>query len=137
MVKLKLQRIRQVKLTLATLLFSIVFASSLLLDSSAQIANAGIFSCSQAKKWSKYSELRNSFLRNPEQKSDQDWFRSYIFARIYTGYSNCFSSKDVQVMTGFVQLINNTCQKNPNWSYVCSISGGSGKLSKFTYMNYK
>lgn len=56
-------------------------------------ANAGLFDCVKAKKWSNYSKLRSAYLKDPTLKTEEDWFRSYVFATIFTGYPKCFNSK--------------------------------------------
>ena len=100
-------------------------------------ASAGIFDCVKARKWAAAKSLKTSYLMDPAKKSDTDWFNSYIFARIYTGYPGCFNKSDVDVMRQYVQYINEYCVRNPKWNYACFFSKGYGKLADLVYSNYK
>ncbi len=98
-------------------------------------AQAGLFDCLKPKKWASYSKLRTAYFK--ESKTQDDWFKSYIFARIYTGSSKCFNSKDVAVMRKFVSAYNQACVSNPSWHYSCSITTGTSTLSSWVYEGYK
>jgi hypothetical protein len=96
---------------------------------------AGLFDCMKAKGFSKKGVLVRAFNKNPEQRTSGDWLNSYTFARLFTGYPNCFKKKDVSVMRKYVTTINDICSSNPNWSSVCVIAGGKGPLAWWVYEN--
>lgn len=98
-------------------------------------AQAGLFDCVKPKKWASYSKLRTAYLK--ESKTEDDWFKSYIFARIYTGSSKCFNSKDVAVMKKFVSAYNQACMNNPSWNYSCKLYSGSSTFASWVYEGYK
>ncbi len=100
-------------------------------------ANAGLFDCVKAKKWSNYSKLRSAYLKDPTLKTEEDWFRSYVFATIFTGYPKCFNSKDVKVMRRFTDLMTQTCASNPRWNFACQMMRGRGAMADWAYESYK
>ena len=100
-------------------------------------AHAGLFDCVNPRKWSGYSKLRAAYFKDPQIKTDDDWFKSYAFARIYTGSSKCFKTKDVAVMRKFVNAYNQTCATNPSWNYSCELFSGSSTFSSWVYEGYK
>jgi hypothetical protein len=100
-------------------------------------ASAGIFDCIKVKKWSNYTKLRVSYFKDPALKTQGDWTRSYIFARLFTGYPKCFNKKDVNVMNQFVNLLNSTCLQNSQFGDVCRIAQGNGPMSDWVYNGYK
>lgn len=100
-------------------------------------ADAGLFDCRKAKKWSNYSKLRTAFLKEPSSKTQEDWFRAYVFATIYTGYPKCFNSKDVSVMRKYTNALTVTCAKNPNWNFACTLIKGRGAMADWAYESYK
>jgi len=100
-------------------------------------ANAGIFDCWSPKKWSSYSKLRTAFNKDPQLKTEDDWFKAYIFARIFTGSSKCFKAQDVAVMKKWVNAYNQACINDPSWNYSCKISVGTSTLSSWVYEGYK
>jgi hypothetical protein len=117
----------------------IVLAMSLAVGSMSAIApaNAGLFDCVKAKKWSNYSKLRTAYLKDPNLKTQEDWFRSYVFATIFTGYPKCFNSKDVKVMRKYADALTQTCIRNPNWNFACTMIRGRGALADWAYESYK
>jgi len=102
-----------------------------------QNASAGLFDCMGPKKWSGYTKLRSSFMKDPQTKTQDDWFKAYIFARIYTGSAKCFNSKDVVVMKKWVNSYNQTCLQNPSWNYSCKLYSGTSTLASWVYEGYK
>ena len=100
-------------------------------------ATAGVFDCMNPRKWSGYSKLRASYFKDPQVKTQDDWFKAYIFARIYTGSPKCFSSKDVAVMKKWVNAYNQACVNNPSWNYSCKLFSGSSTLASWVYEGYK
>jgi hypothetical protein len=98
-------------------------------------AQAGLFDCMKPKKWASYSKLRTAYFK--ESKTQEDWFKSYIFARIYTGSSKCFNSQDVAVMKKFVSAYNEACLNNPSWNYSCKLYSGSSTFASWVYEGYK
>ena len=100
-------------------------------------ANAGLFDCIKPKKWSGYSKLRTAYLKDAQLKTEDDWFKAYIFARIFTGSSKCFNSKDVVVMKKFVNAYNQACSGNPSWNYSCKYYSGRSTLASWVYEGYK
>jgi hypothetical protein len=117
---------------------AIVFLSSAGIQSiSLSSANAGPFDCVKAKKYSNYSKLRNSFMKDPKKKTEDDWFKAYTFATIFNGYPKCFKTQDVAVMRDFVKLIDGVCAKDPNWGYVCKIAPVKGAMTDWAYNGYK
>lgn len=102
-----------------------------------QTANAGLFDCVKPKKWSAYSKLRAAYFKDPQTKTEDDWFKAYIFARIFTGSPKCFNSKDVAVMKKWVNAYNQACRDDPSWNYSCKIYSGSSTLASWVYEGYK
>lgn len=102
-----------------------------------QNASAGLFDCMGPKKWSGYSKLRSAFMKDPQTKTQDEWFRAYIFARIYTGSPKCFNSKDVTVMKKWVNSYNQACAQNPSWNFSCKLYSGSSTLASWVYEGYK
>jgi hypothetical protein len=102
-----------------------------------QPASAGLFDCVKAKKWSNYSKLRTAYLKDPTLKTEDDWFKAYIFSTIYTGYPKCFNGKDVRIMRKYADLSTNTCRNNPNWIRYCSMINGRGAFADWVYEGYK
>ena len=100
-------------------------------------ADAGFFDCRKAKKWSNYSKLRTAFLKEPSMKTQEDWFRAYVFATIYTGYPKCFNSKDVSIMQKYADALTKTCANNPSWNFSCTLIKGRGALANWAYESYK
>lgn len=100
-------------------------------------ANAGLFDCVKAKKYSGYSKLRAAFLKEPAKKTDSDWFAAYTFATIYNGNPKCFKSKDVAVMRDFIKLIDGVCAQNRNWGTICTLSPVRGAMADWAYDSYK
>ena len=96
---------------------------------------AGVLDCMKAQGYSKKGVLVNAFKKNPEQRTSTEWFNSYMFARLFTGYSNCFNKNDVAVMRKYVMTINNICVSNPKWSTVCAIANGYGPIAWWAYQN--
>ena len=96
---------------------------------------AGAFDCMKAKGFSKKGVLVNAFNKNPEQRTSGEWFNSYTFARLFTGYPKCFNKKDVALMRKYVSTINDICVSNPKWSSVCAIAKGNGPLAWWVYGN--
>ena len=117
-------------------LFSLIL-SCLIAIAPQNSANAGIFDCYSPKKWSKYSKLRTAYFKDPQLKTQDDWFNAYIFARIFTGSSKCFNSKDVTVMRNFVNTYNQACVNNPSWHYSCKYYSGSSTFASWVYENSK
>ena len=100
-------------------------------------AQAGLFDCMKPKKWSNYTKLRTAFNKDPQTKTEDEWFRAYIFARIFTGSSKCFDSKDVAVMRKWVNAYNQACVNNPSWNFSCKLYSGSSTFSSWVYEGYK
>jgi hypothetical protein len=100
-------------------------------------AQAGLFDCIKPKKWSGYSKLRTAYFKDPQIKTEDDWFKAYAFARIFTGSSKCFNSKDVAVMRKFVNSYNQACATNPSWNYSCELFSGSSTFASWVYEGYK
>ena len=117
-------------------IFSLLCTSLIILPAQ-NSANAGIFDCVNPRKWSGYSKLRTSFFKEPAQKSQDDWFKAYMFARIYTGSAKCFNSKDVAVMKKFVKSYNQVCARDPSWNYSCDMFSGYSTFSSWAYEGYK
>lgn len=117
----------------------ILLASLLIFGSMSTMsaANAGLFDCVKPKKWSNYSKLRAAYLKDPNLKTQEDWFRSYVFATIFTGYPKCFNSKDVKVMRKYADVLTKTCMSNPNWNFACTLIRGRGALADWAYESYK
>lgn len=117
-----------------------IFLASLLMFGSMPVmppANAGLFDCVKAKKWSNYSKLRTAYLKDPNLKTQEDWFRSYVFATIFTGYPKCFNSQDVRIMRKYADALTQTCIRNPNWNMACTMIRGRGALADWAYESYK
>jgi hypothetical protein len=119
------------KFVVVTLFASLIFAFP------QQSANAGLFDCVKPKKWSGYSQLRTAFMKDPQKKSEDDWFRAYVFARIYTGSPKCFQSKDVAVMKKWVKSYNQACIQNPSWNFSCEYYSGTSTFQSWVYEGYK
>jgi hypothetical protein len=117
-------------------LFSLIL-SCLVAIAPQNSANASLFDCVKPKKWSGYSKLRTAYFKDPQVKTEEDWFKAYIFARIYTGSSKCFNSKDVAVMKKWVNAYNNACRDNPSWNSSCKYYSGSSTLASWVYEGYK
>jgi len=96
---------------------------------------AGVLDCMKATGYSKKGVLVNAYRKNPEQKTSTEWFNAYMFARLFTGYPNCFNKNDVTVMRKYVSTINNVCLSNPKWSTVCAIANGYGPIAWWAYQN--
>lgn len=96
---------------------------------------AGVFDCMKATGYSKKGVLVNAFRKNPEQRTSTEWFNSYMFARLFTGYPNCFNKQDVAVMRKYVSTINNICATNTRWGTVCSIANSYGPIAWWAYQN--
>lgn len=114
-------------------IFAIMFSSL----NTIEPANAGVFDCVKAKKWSNYSKLRTAYFKDPALKSEEDWFRAYVFATIFTGYPKCFKAKDVNVMRKFADVMTQTCAKTPSWNFACPMIKGRGALANWAYESYK
>jgi hypothetical protein len=89
----------------------------------------------KAKGSAKKGTLVKAFSRNPEQKTEADWFNSYIFARLYTGYPNCFNKKDVATMRKYVSAINAVCTDDPKWGSACLLAG-KGRFGPLAWWAY-
>jgi hypothetical protein len=76
-------------------------------------------------------------MKDPQTKTEDDWFKAYIFARIYTGSAKCFNSKDVAVMRQWVNSFNQACRQNPSWNYSCKYYSGTSTLASWVYEGYK
>lgn len=100
-------------------------------------AQAGLFDCIKPKKWSNYTKLRTAFNKDPQIKTEDDWFRAYIFARIFTGSPKCFNSKDVAMMKKWVNAYNQACVSDPSWNFSCKLFSGSSTFSSWVYEGYK
>ena len=98
-------------------------------------ANAGLLDCMKAKSYSKKGALVKAFNKDPNKKTESDWFNAYTFARLFTGYQNCFNKKDVVVMRKFVSTLNSICSNDPEWASVCLIAKSSGPLAWWVYEN--
>ena len=96
---------------------------------------AGVLDCMKAKGYSKKGVLVNAYRKNPEKMNSTEWFNAYMFARLFTGYPNCFNKSDVTVMRKYVSAINNVCASNPKWSTVCAIANGYGPIAWWAYEN--
>jgi hypothetical protein len=117
-------------------LFSLIL-SCLVLIAPQNAAHAGIFDCIKPKKWSGYSKLRIAYSKDPQTKTEDDWFKAYIFARIFTGSAKCFNSKDVAIMKKFVRAYNQACVSDPSWNFSCKLYSGSSTFSSWVYEGYK
>ncbi len=100
-------------------------------------ANAGFFDCVKPRKWSSYSKLRSAYFKDPQMKTQEDWFKAYIYARIFTGSSKCFNSKDVAIMRKWVNAYNQACSNDPSWNFSCKYYSGSSTLAAWVYEGYK
>lgn len=118
------------------LLFSLILSCTVGVTSQ-NSAVAGPFDCLGPKKWSNYSKLKNAYFKDPQLKTQDDWFKSYAFARIFTGSPKCFNSKDVAVMKKWVNTYNQVCRENPNWNYSCKYYSGSSTFASWVYEGYK
>jgi hypothetical protein len=76
-------------------------------------------------------------MKDPQKKSEDDWFRAYVFARIYTGSPKCFQSKDVAVMKKWVKSYNQACIQNPSWNFSCEYYSGTSTFQSWVYEGYK
>lgn len=124
---------RKVSFSGLSLILALTFSSL----SSTSTANAGVFDCVKAKKWSNYSKLRSAYLKDPSIKTQEDWFNAYVFATIFTGYPKCFNSRDVKVMREFADLIIQTCANGPKWNFACYMMKSRGPLADWAYDSYK
>ena len=88
------------RICLSTLVVSLLAFGLTTLNPS--VGNAGLFDCVKAKKYSGYSKLRSAYFKDPEKKTDLDWFAAYTFATIFNGYPKCFKKNDVAVMRYFI-----------------------------------
>jgi hypothetical protein len=100
-------------------------------------ANAGLFDCVKAKKYTNYSKLRSAYFKDPNRKTDDDWFRAYTFATIFDGYPKCFKKQDVAVMRDFLKLIDGVCAENRNWGTICKLAPVRGGMNDWAYNSYK
>ena len=100
-------------------------------------AQGGLLNCINPRKWSGYPKLRTAYFKDPQIKTQDDWFKSYIFARIYTGSAKCFKNKDVAVMNKWVNAYNQACANDPSWNFSCKLYSGSSTLSSWVYEGYK
>jgi hypothetical protein len=117
---------------------AIVFLSSAGIQNiSLPIANAGLFDCVKAKKYANYSKLRSAYFKDPNKKTDDDWFRAYTFATIFDGYPKCFKKQDVVVMRDFLKLIDGVCAENRNWGTICKLAPVRGGMNDWAYNSYK
>ena len=95
----------------------------------------GIFDCMKAKGYSKKGVFVKAFNKSPELKSEGEWLNSYTFARLFTGYPNCFGKSDVSVMRKYVTTVNGYCTRNPDFGSVCLVARGYGPLAWWVYGN--
>ena len=98
---------------------------------------AGPLDCFKATKYSNYTKLRSAYLKDPQKKTDDEWFRAYTFATIFNGYPNCFNKQDVAVMRNFIKIIDQTCAKNKNFGTICRLAPVRGALADWAYNSYK
>jgi hypothetical protein len=124
------------KRTSTGVLFSLIL-SCLVIVTPVNSAQAGLFDCIKPKKWSNYTKLRTAFNKDPKTKTQDDWFRAYAFARIFTGSAKCFNSKDVAVMKKWVNAYNQVCREDPSWNYSCKLYSGSSTFASWLYESYK
>ena len=123
------------KICINTLLVSLLAFGLTTLNPS--VGNAGLFDCVKAKKYSGYSKLRTAYFKDPEKKTDSDWFAAYTFATIFNGYPKCFKKNDVAVMRDFIKAIVGVCAQNRNWGTICKLSPVRGALNDWAYDGYK
>ena len=97
--------------------------------------DSGIFDCMKAKGYSKKGVFVKAFNKSPELKSEGEWLNSYTFARLFTGYPNCFGKSDVSVMRKYVTTVNGYCTRNPDFGSVCLVARGYGPLAWWVYGN--
>ena len=76
-------------------------------------------------------------MKDPQMKTQDDWFKGYMFARIYTGSPKCFDSKDVAIMNKWVTSYNQACLQNQSWNYSCKLYSGTSTLAAWVYEGYK
>ena len=124
------------KRTSTAVLFSIIL-SCLVVITPVSSAQAGLFDCVKPKKWSNYTKLKTAFNKDPQLKTQDDWFRAYVFARIFTGSPKCFNSKDVAVMKKWVNAYNQVCVRDPSWNFSCKLYSGSSTFASWVYEGYK
>ena len=117
------------------LVFSLILTALITIGAQSS-AQAGLAECKKPKKWTSYTKLWTAFNKNVQVKTSDDWFKAYIFARIYTGYPECFDSKDVAKMKKWVTAYNRMCVKDPSWNLSCRLYSGSGALTR-VYDEYK
>lgn len=124
---------RRVVVVLLALTF--VFSGSVPSQAIVTSPDRGIFDCMKAKGYSKKGVFVKAFNKSPELKSEGEWLNSYTFARLFTGYPNCFGKSDVSVMRKYVTTVNGYCTRNPDFGSVCLVARGYGPLAWWVYGN--
>ncbi len=131
---MKFDRINAMKILVGVFVFSLIWSGQYA-QAITTAPRSGIFDCVKAKGIAKKGNLVKAINKNPELKTDSDWFNSYILARLYTGYPNCFSKADVATMRKYVSAINAVCSNDPKWGSACLVAG-SGRFGPLAWWAY-